>query len=1083
MVRSAVSMLVVSPNAHVRLARSVEWLAGLGRSSRCVVVGPTLAAADDVVQAWTLKAGALFGVERASLSRLAGDLARPALARAGRVSAGPLVIRAVVARVLHQVDARSLGALEALVEKPGLPAALARTIGELRGEGIEAAKISRTKLQNSQDTDRLHALALLLERYEGALNELGLADRADVLRFATAAVGVSSVGHVALASLSLVDRIEEQFVTALLKSAKGWFATVAPWERRTLGVLTPLASKTVHEVDDTPIARWQGRIFESRSESLAEVALGDQLEVLSAPGESRECAEIARRVLRAAEDGVPFDRMAVLVRTWAHFRPHLVEALRRANIPTYFAEGATLPDPGGRALLALLGCASDGLSARSFAEYLSLGQVPNLANDGSPPVAALSGERWAIPDSEFVPLDVSVQKVDDVVAQDDGTLPAPWRWEALLVDAAVIGGIERWRRRIDGLKAAIKIETQRLFEEHPERAQAASLRLEQLGHLERFALPLLENLAAFPKEATWGKWCDTLSALSTRVLRHPERVLATLAELAPMSEVGPVGIDEVTTVLKKRLLELQIAPKDRREGRLFVGTIGRARGLSFDLVFIPGLAERVFPEKVSQDPMLSDDLRRALGRGFQVNDDRSENERALLREGLNAAVKKVVVSYSRFDAESARARTPSFYALEVLGAAKCRPVGYEELAQVAQEAGQTRLGWPAPKDPNAAIDETEHDLATLSKIFELPEQESAGMAAYLLSANEHLGRALRTRARRWKPRFSSADGLVDPSPSARAVLAKHQLNARSYSPTALQNYASCPYRFFLQAIHRFQVREEPAAIEELDPLQRGSLIHDIHFALHTTLRERGWLPITPSNIDDVRVLLDETIEQVASRYYDDLCPAIDRVWLDGLRWIRADMREWLRLAAEPTPWVSTYFELSFGLETLEARDAKSSDAPIALDCGVQLRGSIDLVERHQETGDLRASDYKTGKAWVKDNVIIGGGKTLQPVFYALTLEKFFPNAHVVGGRLYYATFSGRFQSVHVPLTEEARDAAGAVVKAVDGALKEGFLPAYPEERGCERCDYAFACGPYEEMRTQRKRPERVTALRLLRGMP
>ena len=46
---------------------------------------------------------------------------------------------------------------------------------------------------------------------------------------------------------------------------------------------------------------------------------------------------------------------------------------------------------GCTGLLALLACKSEGLSARRFAEYLSLGQLPPA--DRSPTV-----ERWAAPD-------------------------------------------------------------------------------------------------------------------------------------------------------------------------------------------------------------------------------------------------------------------------------------------------------------------------------------------------------------------------------------------------------------------------------------------------------------------------------------------------------------------------------------------------------------------------------------------------------------------------------------------------------------------------------------------------------------
>ena len=118
-----------------------------------------------------------------------------------------------------------------------------------------------------------------------------------------------------------------------------------------------------------------------------EAQLDDQVVVFSAPGESRECVEIVRRVLALAREGIAFDRMAVLLRSPQEYRSHLEEAFGRANVPVYFARGAVRPDPAGRAFHALLCCAAENLSARRFAEYLSLSQVPDAKPDGSPPEA------------------------------------------------------------------------------------------------------------------------------------------------------------------------------------------------------------------------------------------------------------------------------------------------------------------------------------------------------------------------------------------------------------------------------------------------------------------------------------------------------------------------------------------------------------------------------------------------------------------------------------------------------------------------------------------------------------------------
>ena len=268
------------------------------------------------------------------------------------------------------------------------------------------------------------------------------------------------------------------------------------------------------------------------------------------------------------------------------------------------------------------------------------------------------------------------------------------------------------------------------------------------------------------------------------------------------------------------------------------------------------------------------------------------------------------------DLQQGRPRVPSFYALEAVRAAEGRLPNFAELDRRAEAESSARIGWPAPEEPAKAIDHAEYDLAVLARFLNSDPGQSQGTARYLLTTNSYLGRALRTRWQKWSAQWTPADGLVRASAASQRAIAKHALGMRSYSPTALQNYAACPYKFFLQAIHRLAPREVPEAIDELDPLQRGSLIHEIQFELFERLGEANLLPISRQNLERVRKTLDEVIEEVARQFYSDLAPAIDRVWDDGIDFIRVDLREWLRRASEDdlgyVPW---RFELSFGLAT------------------------------------------------------------------------------------------------------------------------------------------------------------------------
>ncbi len=242
------------------------------------------------------------------------------------------------------------------------------------------------------------------------------------------------------------------------------------------------------------------------------------------------------------------------------------------------------------------------------------------------------------------------------------------------------------------------------------------------------------------------------------------------------------------------------------------------------------------------------------------------------------------------------------------------------------------------------------------------------------------------------------------------------------------------------------------------------------------------MPVSPEDLDDASDLLDEKLKEVAQRQHDELAPAIERVWLDGIESIRADLREWMRRAADdPEHWRPEWFELGFGLSDIEHRDPLSSADPIAIEGGLSLRGSIDLVERRPD-GRIRVTDHKTGKVRAEKNFVIGGGKTLQPVLYALAAESLLKEK-IHAGRLYYCTAAGGYEERVVEIDDDARKAARDFVAIIKESLEAGFLPAAPDDRECDWCDYKRVCGPYEERRSRIKPNARLKSLKKLREMP
>jgi ATP-dependent helicase/nuclease subunit B len=730
----------------------------------------------------------------------------------------------------------------------------------------------------------------------------------------------------------------------------------------------------------------------------------DSVQIFSASGEALECVEIARRILRLAEGGMRFDQMAVLVRSAERHQPLLEEAFARAAIPAWYSRGVRRPDVSGRAFLAVLRCAAEDLSAARFAEYLSLGQMPT----------------------------------------QDGKARSSSRWERILSKAGVISGLQRWDRRLQAYANELKDE------------QASEL--EALDSLRSFALPIIRELAVLPQEADWDRWLDLLGNLAQLTLDLPAPVDAMLEELQPMRAVGPVTLADVLATRETELSNRGNQEDGPRYGAVFVSSLAESAGMRFEAVFVLGLNEGVFPKPVREDPLLLDSQRAALGI------EGSEDDTLLLRTAVAAATQCFVCSWSRIDLTTGRERVPSFYAFEVAESAGSGELDVQAFAKAARDSSEARLGWPAPTDPDDAIDAAEYDLATLRPHWDQPQP---GKAAWLKLANTHVYRALDARRLRWGSVWTWADGLLNADVHVGLELEKHYaLSTRAYAPTRLEQYARCPYRFHLQSILGLRPPERPAAIQRMDPGIRGEFYHAVQSRFYLAMQTEDMLPVR--DIEPALIRLESVLHDVEVEFAERYMPAIPIVWKTDIERIRGDLRAWLRhVSANENDWTPIHFEYGF--------------QNVAIDGNLLLQGRIDLIEKHV-SGPLRVTDHKTGTPPERAPSQIGGGESLQPSLYAMAAAQALQQP-VREARLFYSTLRGNYVEFPVLLTPETREAAEGVLHQIDRALRNGELPAAPRKDGCVYCDFLPVCGPYEEERIARKNQAKLRKLAELRKQP
>jgi hypothetical protein len=274
-----------------------------------------LDAANELVRRVAKKKGAAFGWHRLTLAQLAFAVAAPVLAARGLTPLTRIGADALVARLVHRMSAEGrLSHYQSVLATPGFPRAVASVIAELRLGQIPPNAIAASAPH----------LAPLIEAYRVELNEAELTDWAGVLAFA--AEGARAVGgerlHLVGLPMLLLDvpignGAELSFIHSLALAAPAVLATAPaadqPTLRRLLDQLGVQVDNLDHETagenkastSTQALDNLQRRLFKDGGS--LEAKADHTVEVFSAPGEGRECVEIARRMLALVRKGISFD--------------------------------------------------------------------------------------------------------------------------------------------------------------------------------------------------------------------------------------------------------------------------------------------------------------------------------------------------------------------------------------------------------------------------------------------------------------------------------------------------------------------------------------------------------------------------------------------------------------------------------------------------------------------------------------------------------------------------------------------------------------------------------------------------------
>jgi hypothetical protein len=306
----------ISSISDRRIARAKLWLESRASAQEVLIVGSNLDAANELARSICQTRSAAFGWHRITFTQLAAVLAAPRMAARGLVSVSGLGVEALVCRAVHSLrSGDALGRYSRISDGPGFARAVAGAITELRLAGVAHEALSEIA------PDLLRVLGW----YEAELHQAKLTDWPGILAIATeTAADLSPVAQrwsrlpMLLLDLPIANQAELSFIAALRSQAPEMLATAPAADEPTISRLREKLQFEIEDLDQADnrpgsLVRLQRRLFSGDTSALEPTRDG-QVVVFSGPGESRECVEIARRVLALAREGVAFDRMAVLLR-------------------------------------------------------------------------------------------------------------------------------------------------------------------------------------------------------------------------------------------------------------------------------------------------------------------------------------------------------------------------------------------------------------------------------------------------------------------------------------------------------------------------------------------------------------------------------------------------------------------------------------------------------------------------------------------------------------------------------------------------------------------------------------------------
>jgi ATP-dependent helicase/nuclease subunit B len=954
--------------------------------------------------------------------------------------------------IRNLAESGKLGYFAGTAATPGFISAVAGFIDELWQSGTSPDAFSLiARLRSEKDRD----LALIYESYAAELRSLNATD-SEAAGFLTlkaieslpapnnlnlslvAADGFDFYSRVQLQLLSrLAARNVETMVTLTYEEGRA----VHLWQKPTIERLREAGAQfdRFSMMDTSVIERAAARLMTDDTTRIPDGSeRNEMIQIISAPDRAAEARAVAREIKRLMiEKGFAADDIAIVCRSLSLYGHHLARIFDECSIPlTLDCPLALAENPAMLALLRLLSLSSTSFPRRALMECL----------------------RSPYFDLSSFSFDESAIDLLDSISLEKNVLRGRDQWLNAIESFANDSDRKRRRSEHDQIEEETDEEQQKRY---------SALR----ANLSQFFIEITPpNSATRDEFVHWvtgilGKFRVEECAGTGQTALRDQNALKEFRSIAGAlgadtrltgEESGPAHWASFYQELDRAIAAVTYEREPLRMPAVVAQEAHNIRPRRARAIFVLGLVEGEFPAKYAERAPYTIIEREELRlSGIDLTETTTDAGADLTQfyKAMSRAIERLYLTHSRTDLTGGEL-LPSYLLEEVSAIAPAKPVriahgaasanrtinrdvaSLEELALLTARAiGDTASG--GQLFVNALDDRTSAASRLLDR--HLPSWQATMRGA----AVEH--RRLDGRNRDIYDGMIRERGLID--------LLKQKFGPEHlWSAKQINDYGSCPFRFFAKHVLRLDPANEPN--EGFAPNRLGIAYHEILERLYIRLESNGILISTESPEAAIPVV-EEVTEEVLRKLLDEGAIRKGALWDFEKSEIKRRIVRLLHKESEwndETPATPVHFERKFGI---------GGKAPLVIeaeDGDVKLCGQIDRIDEREDGWVV--IDYKTGRTPIRHSDALDG-RNLQLPIYAMAASRVIEKGATVAAA-YYLHIHSRKKGSELPhkdvSVESLIEHAENCIRDYVARARNGQFPIKPNDNRCfTGCEFDVMC--------------------------